>query len=79
MPSWLKGLMISVAAKFGGAYGWILVKILDYGGEALWNYVQGVIARQKQKEAEKKVQEDIDQKKQRTDEVRKNEKDFLNS
>lgn len=79
MPSWLKGLMISVATKVGGVYGWILVKILDYGGEALWNYVQGVIARQKQKEAEKKVQEDIDQKKQRTDEVRKNEKDFLNS
>lgn len=79
MPPMIQKLIDSLASKFGGLKGYIVKKLLEFGGRYLLDLVNKILRDIKQKAAEKKVVEDVKEAKPRTDEVRKNEQDFLNS
>lgn len=79
MPTFMKELIDALASKFGGLKGYIIKKLLEWGGRYLLDLYYKMIRDKKQKEAMEKVDQDVELKKPRDEETRKNEQDFINS
>ena len=79
MPSWLKQLIDGLTTKATGVKGWMLKKLLEYGGKLLLEWWKEFQREQEQKKAAAKVQNDINTGAKRDEETRKNELDHLNS
>ena len=79
MPTFMKELIDALAASFGGLKGYIIKKLLEWGGRYLLDLYYKMIRDKKQKEAMEKVDQDVELKKPRDEETRKNEQDFINS
>lgn len=72
-----------MTGKVGGVAGSILGFVIQIIGSKLADYVSDLYKKyqrkKEQEEALKKVEQDVQSKAPRTDEVRRNEKNFLNS
>lgn len=82
MPPWFSSfvkLVVSQVLKLKGIQAWLAEKILKYGGKALLDAWEKYQREQKQKEAEKKVEEDVQNKTPRSEETKKREEDWMNS
>jgi len=79
MPAFMKELIEKLLGNASGIKGYILKKLLEYGGRYLLDIWEKIVRSQKQKAAEAKVKKDIEEGKARDEETRKNELDNINS
>ena len=79
MAAILNAIISFFTSKVGGIAGFILNKVLQYGGQLLLDIYNNWRRDQEQKKALKKVEEDVQNKTPRNDETKTHEKDWMNS
>ena len=79
MSAMLKTLISILTSKVTGFWGFVLRKVLEYGGQALLDAIEKMKRDKAQSDALKKVEEDVKNKTPRSDETKKHEKDWMNS
>jgi hypothetical protein len=83
MAALIKQIIVQLTSKLGGVGGMIVSYVLQFFGAKLADYLNELYKnyerKQKQNEAKAKVIEDVKTQAPRSEEVKKNEKDFLNS